>query len=115
MSEHMDSPPLHHEMGFVDLLLFVVLTNFGIMWLPKAGEAGPAGINLWVIAAFVFYLPLALCVIILPSRSLGEGGHSVSSQRSFVHFAGFMSVLAYRVSILMILPIVLYFIAGSAL
>jgi len=115
MSEHMDSPPLHREMGFVDLLLFVVITNFGIMWLPKAGEAGLAGITLWVIGAFVFYLPLALCVIVLSSRYPGEGGLYLWSQRSFGNFAGFMTGWAYWVCILPFLPSVLYFIAGSAL
>jgi hypothetical protein len=74
MSEHTKTPQLHREMGFVDLLLFVVITSFGIMWLAKAGEAGLAGITLWVIGAFVFYLPLALCVIVLSSRYPGEGG-----------------------------------------
>jgi amino acid transporter len=102
-------------MGFVDLLLFVVITSFGIMWVAKAGEAGPAGITLWVVGAFVFYLPLALCVIVLSSRYPGEGGLYLWSQRSFGDFAGFMTGWAYWVCILPFLPSVLYFIAGSAL
>jgi amino acid transporter len=102
-------------MGFVDLLLFVVITSFGIMWLAKAGEAGPAGIILWVIGAFVFYLPLALCVIILSARYPGEGGLYLWSQKAFGEFAGFMTGWAYWVCILPFLPSVLYFIAGSAL
>jgi amino acid transporter len=102
-------------MGFVDLLLFVVITSFGIMWLAKAGEAGPAGITLWVVGAFVFYLPLALCVIILSSRYPGEGGLYLWSRNAFGEFAGFLSGWAYWVCILPFLPSVLYFIAGSAL
>lgn len=115
MSEPREAPRLHREMGFVDLLLFVVITTFGIMWLAKAGEAGPAGITLWVIGAFVFYLPLALCVIVLSSRYPGEGGLYLWSQQAFGEFAGFMTGWAYWVCILPFLPSVLYFVAGSAL
>lgn len=115
MSEPREAPQLHREMGFVDLLLFVVITTFGIMWLAKAGEAGPAGITLWVIGAFVFYLPLALCVIVLSSRYPGEGGLYLWSQKAFGEFAGFMTGWAYWVCILPFLPSVLYFVAGSAL
>jgi amino acid transporter len=115
MSEHTEAPRLHREMGFVDLLLFVVITSFGIMWLAKAGEAGPAGITLWVIGAFVFYLPLALCVIVLSSRYPGEGGLYLWSREAFGEFAGFITGWAYWVCILPFLPSVLYFIAGSAL
>jgi amino acid transporter len=115
MSEHPEVPQLHREMGFVDLLLFVVITSFGIMWLAKAGEAGPAGISLWVVGAFVFYLPLALCVIILSSRYPGEGGLYLWSRNAFGEFAGFITGWAYWVCILPFLPSVLYFIAGSAL
>lgn len=115
MSEPRETPRLHREMGFVDLLLFVVITNFGIMWLAKAGEAGPAGITLWVVGAFVFYLPLALSVIVLSSRYPGEGGLYLWSRMAFGDFAGFMTGWAYWVCILPFLPSVLYFCAGSAL
>jgi amino acid transporter len=115
MSEHTEAPRLQREMGFVDLLLFVVITSFGIMWLAKAGEAGPAGITLWALGAFVFYLPLALCVIVLSSRYPGEGGLYLWSRNAFGEFAGFITGWAYWVCILPFLPSVLYFIAGSAL
>jgi amino acid transporter len=114
MSEHTEQPRLHREMGFVDLLLFVVITGLGIMWLPKAGEAGPAGITFWVLGAFVFYLPLALCVIVLSSRYPGEGGLYLWTHSAFGEFAGFISGWAYWVCILPFLASVLIFIAGSA-
>lgn len=115
MSEPTAAAQLHRAMGFVDLLLFVVITSFGIMWLAKAGEAGPAGITLWVVGAIVFYLPLALCVIVLSSRYPGEGGLYLWSRNAFGEFAGFMTGWVYWVCILPFLPSVLYFIAGSAL
>jgi glutamate:GABA antiporter len=115
MSEHTETRRLHREMGFVDLLLFLVITSLGIMSLAKAGEAGPAGVTFWVIAAFVFYLPLALCVIILSSRYPGEGGLYLWSHEAFGAFAGFITGWAYWVSILPALPAFLYVIAGSAI
>jgi amino acid transporter len=102
-------------MGFADLLLFVVLTTFGLPWLAKAGEVGPAGVTFWGIGGLVFYLPLALSVIVLTSRYPGEGGLYRWSQQSFGDFAGFLTGWSYWTCNLPFLASVLYFIAGSAL
>ncbi|HYV35695.1 MAG TPA: APC family permease [Gemmataceae bacterium] len=115
MSDPAAAPQLRRSMGFFDLVLFVVLTSFGIMWFAKAGEAGAVGVTLWIVAGLVFYLPLALCVIVLSARYPGEGGLYCWSQRSFGDFAGFITGWTYWACILPFLPGVLYFIAGSAL
>src|SRR5688572_25558059 len=83
MGEPIKLPELRRAMGFVDLVLFVVITSFGIMWVAKAGEAGPAGVTFWVLGGLVFYLPLAVCVIVLAARYPGEGGLYLWSRRAF--------------------------------
>src|SRR5262245_46252102 len=111
-----DKPPeLRPVMGFVDLLLFFVITSFGIMWVAKAAEAGAAGITFWVVSAVVFYVPLAVSVLALTARFPGEGGLYVWSQRSFGDFAGFITGWTYWACIMAFLPSVLTFIAGSLL
>jgi amino acid transporter len=110
-------PPrgLRRAMGFADLLLFFVITGFGLMWLAKAAEAGPAGVTLWVLGGLTFFLPLAACVLELSSRYPGEGGLYLWTRQAFGDFAGFLAGWAYWASVLTFLPGVLYFVAGSAL
>lgn len=107
---------LHQPMGFLDLLLFAIVTSFGLGMEAKAGQAGPAGITLWVLGGLVFLLPLALGVIVLAKEHPGkEGGLYLWSKEAFGPFAGFVTGWSYWVCIVPFLPSVLYLIAGSAL
>src|SRR5262249_31959063 len=106
---------LRRAMGFADLLLFFVITGFGLMWPPEAAEAGPVGVTLWVLGGLPFFLPLAACVLELSSRYPGEGGLYLWTRQAFGGFAGFLAGWAYWASVLTFLPGVLYFVAGSAL
>lgn len=115
MSADDKATELRPVMGFVDLLLFFVITSFGIMWVAKAAEAGAAGITYYVISGFVFYVPLAVSVLVLSARYPGEGGLYVWSQQSFGDFAGFITGWTYWACIIAFLPSVLTFIAGSLL
>src|SRR5262249_56951007 len=65
---------LRRAMGFADLLLFFVITGFGLMWLAKAAEVGAVGVTLWGLGGLTFFLPLAACVLGLSSRYPREGG-----------------------------------------
>src|SRR5689334_3683704 len=114
MGEPAKQPPLRRAMGFVDLVLFVVLTSFGLSLVAKAGEVGPPGVTLWLLGGLLFSLPLTLSVIVLAARYPGEGGLYVWSREAFGDFAGFLTGWAYWTCVLSFLPGVLYFIAGSA-
>jgi glutamate:GABA antiporter len=106
---------LRRAMGFADLLLFFVITGFGLMWLAKAAEVGAVGVTLWVLGGLTFFLPLAACVLELSSRYPGEGGLYLWTRQAFGGFAGFLAGWTYWASVLPFLPSVLYFVAGSAL
>lgn len=115
MNESTKAPELRRVMGFADLVLFFVITGFGIMWVAKAAEAGPLGITFWLISGIVFYLPLAVSVLALSAQFPGEGGLYVWIRETYGEFAGFISAWCYWAANLPYLCSVLYFIAGSAL
>jgi glutamate:GABA antiporter len=102
-------------MGFVDLVMFYVVTGVSLRWIATAASAGPSSIVIWIGAWFCFYLPLALSVIELSSRYPQEGGLYVWSKRAFGDFSGFMSGWTYWASNLPYFPAVLYFAASNLL
>src|SRR6266481_1530110 len=102
-------------MGFLDLVLFYVVTGISLRWIATAASAGPSAIVIWVGAWLAFYTPLALSVIELSSRYPQEGGLYVWSKRAFGDFGGFISAWTYWTSNLPYFPAVLYFAASNLL
>ena len=101
-------------MGFLDLVLFYVVTGVSLRWIATAAGAGPSAVIIWFGAWLTFYTPLALSVIELSSRYPQQGGLYVWSKRAFGDFAGFQCAWIYWTSNLPYFPAVLYF-AGSNL
>lgn len=101
-------------MGFVDLVLFYVVTGVSLRWVATAAGAGPSAVIIWFGAWLTFYTPLALSVIELSSRYPQQGGLYVWTKRAFGDFAGFQCAWIYWTSNLPYFPAVLYF-AGSNL
>src|SRR5579862_271682 len=71
------------EMGFLDLVLFYVVTGVSLRWAATAASAGPSAVIIWFVAWLMFYTPLALSVIELSSRYPQEGGLYVWSKLAF--------------------------------
>jgi amino acid transporter len=99
-------------MGFLDLVLFYVVTGVSLRWIATAASAGPSAVIIWFGAWLTFYTPLALSVIELSSRYPQQGGLYVWSKRAFGDFPGFLCAWIYWTSNLPYFPAVLYF-AGS--
>ena len=108
-------PALKREFGFVDLVLYYVVSGVSLRWIATAAESGPSSIVVWVFAWIAFFLPLAACVLELSSRYPEEGGLYVWAREGFGDFAGFMAAWSYWMSNLPYFSTVLYFAAGSAL
>src|SRR5712692_5184488 len=70
-------------MGFLDLVLFYVVTGVSLRWIATAASAGPSAVIIWFGAWLTFYTPLALSVIELSSRYPQEGGLYIWSKRAF--------------------------------
>lgn len=110
-----ESPGPKRVMGFVDLVLFYVVTGISLRWIATAASAGPSAVVIWIAAWLLFYSPLALSVIELSSRYPHEGGLYVWSKQAFGDFAGFICAWIYWTSNLPYFPTVLYFAASNVL
>jgi len=108
-------PQPKRTIGFVDLVLFYVVTGVSLRWAATAATAGPSAIVIWFAAWLTFYMPLALSVIELSSRHPDEGGMYVWTKLAFGEFAGFLCAWIYWTSNLPYFPAVLYFAASNAL
>src|SRR2546421_4819915 len=102
-------------MGFLDLVLFYVVTGISLRWIATAASAGPSAVIIWFGAWLTFYTPLALSVIELSSRYPQEGGLYVWSKRAFGDFGAFICAWIYWTSNLPYFPAVLYFAGSNAL
>jgi amino acid transporter len=109
-----ESAQTKRAMGFLDLVLFYVVTGVSLRWIATAASAGPSAVIIWFGAWLIFYTPLALSVIELSSRYPQEGGLYVWSKLAFGDFGGFLAAWIYWTSNLPYFPAVLYF-AGSNL
>jgi glutamate:GABA antiporter len=88
------SSPIHQlrkEMGFWDVLLFNIATVLGPRWIAAAAHNGTSSISLWVLAAILFFLPMALVINELSSRFPEEGGLYVWAKEAFGDFHGFVA------------------------
>jgi glutamate:GABA antiporter len=95
---------LRREMGFWDVLLFNVATVLGPRWIAAAAHNGTSSISLWVLAALLFFVPMALVINELSSRFPEEGGLYVWSKEAFGDFHGFVAGWTYWVYTIFYFP-----------
>jgi amino acid transporter len=86
---------LRREMGFWDVLLFNIATVLGPRWVAAAAHNGTSSMSLWVLAALLFFVPMALVINELTSRFPEEGGLYVWSKEAFGDFHGFVAGWTY--------------------
>src|SRR6266446_5520053 len=82
-------------MGFWDVLLFNIATVLGPRWIAAAGHNGTSSISLWLLAAVLFFVPMALVINELSSRFPEEGGLYVWAKEAFGDFHGFVAGWTY--------------------
>jgi glutamate:GABA antiporter len=91
-------------MGFWDVLLFNIATVLGPRWIAAAGHNGTSSISLWLLAAVLFFVPMALVINELSSRFPEEGGLYVWSKEAFGDFHGFVAGWTYWVYTIFYFP-----------
>ena len=106
---------LHRDLGFRDVLLFLITAGTNLQWVATAAAGGASAITVWAIGIVAMAAPLGVCVIALSSRHPEEGGVYVWTKIAFGDFAGFLTGWSYWMSNLPYFPAVLYFAAGNAL
>lgn len=102
-------------LGFVDVVLFYLVTGISLRWIATAAAAGPGSLLVWAGAFLLFYVPLALAVLEMSSRHPDEGGLYAWARRSFGDLSGFLAGWCYWTSNLPYFPAVFYFAASNAI
>ena len=91
-------------MGFWDVLFFNIATVLGPRWVAAAAHNGTSSISLWILAALLFFVPMALVINELSSRFPEEGGLYVWSKEAFGDFHGFVAGWTYWVYTIFYFP-----------
>jgi glutamate:GABA antiporter len=95
---------LCREMGFWDVLLFNIATVLGPRWIAAAGHNGTSSISLWVLAALLFFVPMAMVINELSSRFPEEGGLYIWAKEAFGDFHGFVAGWTYWIYTIFYFP-----------
>ena len=105
---------LKREMGLRDVTLFAIACIVGTRWIPAAAHAGPGSVTLWLAAALLFALPLAVAVGALVVKYPGcAGGLYVWTRGDFGRWHGFLCFWVYWMGIAFWLPTAALFYMGA--
>jgi len=94
-----ETPELKRELGLRDVTLFAIACMVGTRWIPAAAHAGPGSITLWLLAALLFMIPLAIAVAALSVKYPGAGGLYLWTRNDFGRWPGFLCFFTYWVGI----------------
>ncbi len=86
---------LRREMGLRDVTLFAIACIIGTRWIPAAAHAGPGSVTLWLLAALLFVVPLAIAVAALIVKYPGAGGLYLWTRGDFGPWHGFLCFWVY--------------------
>ena len=103
------------ELGLRDVVLFNVAAVLSIRWIATAARIGPGSLTLWVGAAVLFFVPLALVVARLNELFPEEGGMYAWTGIAFGEWHGFLCGWIYWLSNLFYFPNLLLAGVGIAL
>jgi amino acid transporter len=97
-------PALRREMGLRDITLFAITCIVGTRWIPAAAHAGPGSVTLWLLAAVLFMVPLAVAVAALTVKYPGTGGLYLWTRNDFGPWHGFLCFWSFWIGIAFLVP-----------
>jgi len=103
------------KLKFLDTALYMLATGLGIRWIAVAAAVGPASLTLWLLALFVFFIPLAVATAELTARYEGEGGIYLWARDGIGPLAGFICGWLYWIALMPYFAGILYFLSGLAI
>lgn len=106
---------LRRELGLRDITLFAISCIVGTRWIPAAAHAGSGSLTLWVLAALLFVIPLAIAVGTLIVKYPGAGGLYVWTRHDFGPGHGFIAFWLYWLGIAFWFPSAAIFYTSAAL
>ena len=102
---HMSTKPgLRRELGLRDFTLFAVTCVISARWIPIAAHAGPGSVTLWLLAAVLFMVPLAVAVGALVAKYPGAGGLYLWTRLDFGAWSGFVCFWVYWMGTAFLFP-----------
>jgi len=87
------------ELGMRDVTLLAIACVVGPRWIAAAAHAGPGTIVLWLVAAVLFLVPLAIAVAALTVRHPQDGGLYVWTRADFGPWNAFLAFWVYWMGI----------------
>jgi len=109
------SRELRRELGVRDLTLFAISCIVGTRWIAAAAHAGPGSVTLWLLAAVLFVIPLAIAVAALTARYPGAGGLYLWTRNDFGPWHGFLCSWVYWMGMAFWFPSASIFYMSAAL
>jgi amino acid transporter len=105
-------PQLRRELGLRDLTLFLIALVVGPRWISVAAHGGPGSILLWILAALLMAIPLAIAVAALSAKYPGAGGLYLWARNDFGPWHGFLNFWVYWLSVCFLFPGAALFVLG---
>src|ERR1039458_6673181 len=94
-----NAPQLKRELGLRDITFFTIACIVSTRWIPAAAHAGPGSVTLWLLAAVLFMVPLAIAVSALSVKYPGAGGLYLWTRNDFGRWHGFLRFVVYWIGI----------------
>ena len=108
------SPLLKRALGLRDVTLLAVACIVATRWIPAAAHAGPGSVTLWLAAAVLFAVPLAVAVGALAVKyEHCTGGLYAWTREDFGLWHGFLCFWVYWMGIAFLLPTAALFYMGA--
>jgi len=114
MPDPLPEPKLRQELGLRDLSLFLIALMVGPRWISVAAHGGPGSVSLWILAALLFAVPLAIAVAALSAKYPGAGGLYIWARNDFGPWPGFLNFWVYWLGIAFLIPGAALFALGIA-
>ncbi len=105
---------LRRTLGTRDITLFAIASIVGPRWIATAAHAGPGSILLWIVAAILFAVPLAIATAALTVRHPHAGGIYIWTRHDFGPWHGFLSFWLYWMGTIVWFPGAAMFYLGAA-
>jgi amino acid transporter len=105
---------LKRALGLRDVTLLAVACIVATRWIPAAAHAGPGSVTLWLAAAVLFAVPLAIAVGALAVKyEHCTGGLYAWTREDFGRWHGFLCFWVYWMGIAFLLPTAALFYMGA--
>lgn len=110
---HPAHPPLIAALGLWDVIAMNIVAVVGLRWIARSARVGAPSVSLWVLACLVFFVPLAIALVELSSRSSEQGGIYAWVRRAFGPLHGFIAGWCLWLNNLFYFPALLLFGAAN--